>query len=81
MEFTAEITLNNRYRQAAVSADWIDGEEGHMGYWDFTVTVGRSAVDVSQYVSKDDTRRLERRAQALADESWQCAYEDPADWN
>lgn len=75
MEFNTEIELNHRYRQVTVEADWIDGEEGHEGYWEFTVSCRRSGFDLSPFVTREDTQRLNRMARQLAQDSWNDAYD------
>lgn len=75
MEFETEITLNHRYRQVNVVADWVLSQEGHEGYWEFAISCSSSGFDLTPYVTREDTQRLTRKAQQLAQESWNDAYD------
>ena len=80
MEWYDEINWRDGYRQVEINANWNTPEEGHEGYWDLTICCRDTGEDLYRLVSREEIRRLERRAQALANESWNDAYECAANW-
>lgn len=60
-----------------VTAEWEPpDEELHPGYWDITVVEVTTDEDITAKIDSGTIKRFERKAQELADDSWNDAAID-----
>lgn len=76
MEFYDEIAHGEYSYPVEVIAEWKESDCSlYPGYWDIRCEHRITGEDLTRYLSREDTRRLERRARLIAEDSWNDAYE------
>lgn len=77
LQWNDVIEINGRHMNVEVMAEWEDEElHLHPGYWNITVAESCTDEDVTAKVGRQTMRRLEAKAQKLADASWDDAAID-----
>lgn len=77
LQWNDVIEINGRHMSIKVMAEWEDEEsypgyheQLHPGYWNITVAESCTDEDVTGKVGRQTMRRLEAKAQKLANPSW-----------
>lgn len=77
IEWFDEVEIGNNTITVEVIAEWEEpDEELHPGYWDVMAITRDSNMDVTRLLDRQTLRRLERKAEQLAEASWDDAAVD-----